>query len=277
MNDNRSGRALIAQETLNILETGSYSTNNKTIALKELFKMCKAETKLYKPGSFETIPVSGSKYDTTFEVTNETTLSAGKRLCEKEDSTTVAVLNFASAKNPGGGFLGGSQAQEESLARSSGLYDSLLTQFEYYDINRDCKTTFYTEHMIYSPQVPVFRDDLNQLLENPYQLNMITSPAVNRGALVQHNSDRIDDVETVMRGRISNILKVALENGNSSLVLGAWGCGVFKNSPEVVAQLFKEALEQEFHNRFKYVIFAVLDKSNKAESYTAFHKTILSD
>ncbi len=273
MNENRNGRALVAQETLKILETGTYTTiKGIVITLSDELEKCKAGTKLYRPDSFSQIELPTAEYKTKFEVTKETTLSAGRRLCGEDDPSSVVALNFASAKNPGGGFLGGSQAQEESLARSSGLYDSLLTQQEYYDINRQCKSTFYTEHMIYSPLVPVFRDDNNQLLESPYCINMVTSPAVNRGALVQHNSDRLDEIEDVMRGRISNLLRVVLENGNENLILGAWGCGVFRNSPQMIASLFKEAFTEEFKNCFKQVVFAIPGRGKSSENLEVFGK-----
>lgn len=269
MKDNRSKRASIAQETLAILESKVYEVDGSVVSIENELAECLDKTKLYTPDSFDDIGLPNQEFDTQFEITNETTLSAARRLYTV-DNRAVAALNFASAKNPGGGFLGGSQAQEESLARSSGLYSSLLTKFKYYEINRECKTTFYTEHMIYSPETPVFRDDNNHLLSEVYTVNFITSPAVNRGALLQHNSDCLDEVDSIMRNRIANVLKAALENGNTKIILGAWGCGVFKNSPANIAALFKDAFETEFNGLFEHVIFAVLDNSKTLESFNAF-------
>lgn len=147
----------------------------------------------------------------------------------------MACLNFASAKNPGGGFLGGSQAPEASLARSSGLY-ACISPMEGYDAaNRSCGTPLYTDHMTYSPGVPVFRDDAGRLLDEPYLVSFITAPAVNAGAVSKNRPAEVPQILPVMRRRAEYTLKVALDNGEKHLVLGAWGCGVFRNDPAGVA------------------------------------------
>ncbi len=63
--------------------------------------------------------------------------------------------------------------------------------------------------------------------------------------------------------RIRTILNIALDNQITSLVLGAWGCGAFGNSPETISQLFHEVLEEEtYKNRFEFIWFAILGQKN---------------
>lgn len=262
---NRSKRAIIAKETMQIVEQGWYESESAgRIEIKPQVDACLAGTRLYRPEDFDSIDLGPASNGTTaFEVGNETTLAAGYRLVVERGESRTLLLNFASAKNPGGGFLGGSQAQEESLARSSALYASLQTQMEYYTINRECKTAFYTDHMIFSPAVPVFRNDATELLPAPYVVGMLTSPAVNAGAVLNSEPERAEEIAPVMAARIAKVLSVAASEGYEQLVLGAWGCGVFRNEPETIADLFAEALlgDSQFARRFKRVVFAVLDNT----------------
>ncbi|WP_425394935.1 TIGR02452 family protein [Aeoliella sp.] len=262
---NRSKRAIIATETMQIVDQGWYESESAgRIEIKPQVDACLAGTRLYCPEDFDSIDLGpASNGPTAFEVGNETTLAAGHRLVVERGEPRTLLLNFASAKNPGGGFLGGSQAQEESLARSSALYASLQTQMEYYTINRECKTAFYTDHMILSPAVPVFRNDATDLLPAPYVVGMLTSPAVNAGAVLNSEPERAEEIAPVMAARIANVLSVAASEGYEQLVLGAWGCGVFRNEPETIADLFAEALlgDSPFAGRFKRVVFAVLDNT----------------
>jgi uncharacterized protein (TIGR02452 family) len=183
---NRSQRANLAKETLAIVERASYVTpSGRTVDLRADLRAMLDGTVVYSPGDLASLAgtemPSAAEGTTSLEVTVETTLAAARRLCERGSS--VLALNFASAKNPGGGFLNGSQAQEESLARSSALYESQLRGRAMYDANRGCGTCLYTDHMIYSPRVPVFREDDGPLLESPYFVSFLTAPAVNAGAL----------------------------------------------------------------------------------------------
>nr|5ZDA_A Chain A, poly ADP-ribose glycohydrolase [Deinococcus radiodurans R1 = ATCC 13939 = DSM 20539] len=215
-------------------------------------------------------------FQTTCEVTSETTFAAARRLREK--ASALAALNFASAKNPGGGFLGGAQAQEEDLCRGSGLYFSLTSpQAEpYYAVNRQSHSALYTDHLIYSPQVPIFRDDAGQLLPAPVPVNIITAPAPNAGAVAQSRPEQLPQVLPTLRERARRVLGVAAWMEQTHLVLGAWGCGVFRNDPAGVARTFRELLEGEAQGAFEHVTFAVLDNHPQHPTLGAFRRELES-
>ena len=142
--NNRELRRKIAEDTLAILEKGYFiSPSGKRIEIEDLQRKSESNTKLYKPTESDELLKSlsdqESSQDTTITVTNQTTLAATRALIQ-EGYEDVLCLNFASAKNPGGGFLGGSQAQEESIARSTGLYNCQMKVFEYYEVNRKEKS-----------------------------------------------------------------------------------------------------------------------------------------
>jgi uncharacterized protein (TIGR02452 family) len=271
---NRNQNAATANETVKILETGFY-TNNKgqRIDIKDVLEQSKASTKLYTPEELSTLLglLKPASYQTKIEVTGETSLEAAKRLTD-ESKEKVICLNFASAKNPGGGFLGGAQAQEESLARSSGLYASLVTQMQFYDFHRQQGNLLYSDHMIYSPAVPVFRSDDGGLLEQPYSLSFITSPAPNAGAIAKNTPSRSLEVHATLQKRAAKVLALAVHLDYRRIILGAWGCGVFRNSPAMVAEVFEGLLEGQFKHQFEQVTFAVFDNSKKQETLKAVKK-----
>src|SRR5439155_4311485 len=124
----------------------------------------------------EVLARPGEQFPTAVEVVNETTLAGIARVLA-DGNGPVAALNFASAKNPGGGFLNGSQAQEESLARSSALHASLLRAWELYARHRASPSLLYSDAMVWSPGCPIFRDDEGRLLDEPRLVSFITSPA----------------------------------------------------------------------------------------------------
>lgn len=163
----------------------------------------------------------------------------------------TAALNFASARHPGGGYLTGASAQEESLCRASGLYYTLKDVRGFYEQNERHKSSDYTDGMIYSENVPVVRDDSGALLEKPVLCDFITSPAVNRRAI------RLSDSEAnaIMKKRIEKIITLAASKDNELVILGAFGCGVFANKREDVLMLFEEAINR-FGGDIEY-IFAI--------------------
>jgi uncharacterized protein (TIGR02452 family) len=186
----------------------------------------------------------------------------------------IGVLNFASAKHPGGGFLGGAKAQEESLARSSGLYPSLLRCPDFYTFHRYLDTCLYSDWMIFSPYCPVLRTDSGTWLEAPFMVSFITSPAPNAGAIEANEPENLTKIPATLRERNSKLLALAVHHQCDALVLGAWGCGVFRNDPQIVASIFWEHLGPtgQYWGRFKKVQFSVLDGSKEQNIYAAFAK-----
>jgi uncharacterized protein (TIGR02452 family) len=261
----RRERAAVAAETVQILSLGSYTgPSGNTVALNPGLQDSVSGTRLFSPDQLAELAAAAParRGRPRISVVNGTALSAARRLYEAHGAERVALLNFASARNPGGGFLWGSQAQEESLARASGLYAALSRMTEYYEANRHHRSAFYTDHMIHSPRVPVFRDDHDRLLDEPWFVSMITAPAVNAGAVRAKEPESRPQVRDVMGRRIGYVLALAAHHGRDALVLGAWGCGVFANEPREVAGLFAEHLlgEGRYAEAFSEVVFAVLDR-----------------
>jgi uncharacterized protein (TIGR02452 family) len=266
----------MAKQTLEIMEQGFYdSATGNRIELKDQLTQSIANSKLYTPEDFDALVVppvtaDNEKAKTQFTVVNAATLDAAYELVQ-ENRGKVLALNFASAKNAGGGFLNGSEAQEESLARSSCLYPTLLHNEEYYKKNRACRTCLYTDYMIYSPDVLVFRNNEGELLEIPFKVSFVTSPAVNAGAVKRNEPRKVDKIEPVLRQRMKHFLSLCANEGYSNLVLGAWGCGVFMNDPKVIADMWYSFLveSEAFKDRFGKIVFAVLDR-NERGTFEAF-------
>lgn len=271
-------RIAIAQDTIEIINAGYYkSPTSKRIDITEKLTACVDRTKCYEPETLSQIrsQILSDNFafsDPKFEVRNETTLTGAERLAKSQQFQKIGVLNFASAKNPGGGFLTGAQAQEESLARSSGLYASLLKCPEYYNYHRSNDSLLYSDRIIYSPGCPVFRTDEGALLEKYYLVDFITSPAPNAGAIWQNQPENGQKIPEVLYDRGAKLLSLAAYYNCDALVLGAWGCGVFKNQPSMVAQMFADLLldKGEFKGKFKNVLFSVLDSTKSKNIFREF-------
>jgi uncharacterized protein (TIGR02452 family) len=264
---NRQRAAQLGQEAVLISRTGNYAAPSGGIVdFRRDVEAAVAGTVAYPPNTRVPDPAPGG-HVTRFEVTNQTTLAAGRRLAE--DGSRFCALNFASAKHPGGGFLGGSRAQEESLARSSALYVCIegSPMYAYHQRSGD---PMYSHYALYSPDVPVFRDDAGELLERPWLCSFITCPAVNAKVTLGRDPHAGPSIREAMRARVRRVLAIAAAQGHEHLVLGAWGCGVFGNDPGEIASLFREAFDGTFRGVFDRVTFAVLDSSVDRKVLGAF-------
>lgn len=268
----RANNKIIAEQTLRILEEGSYFPEGKEpIDVKSRIKSSVDYTFTVAPDQFDALHVDKKEIETTIQFKNSTTIEA--LLEEKDSGLKTCLLNFASAKNPGGGFLGGASAQEESLARSSSLYASLVKDFTLYNYNRGRSTHLYSDYMIYSPEVLFWMNDAGDFLQQPVISDVLTAPAPNKGAMLQNECmDQLAELEHVFRTRMDKMLRLAASQKVECLILGAWGCGVFRNDPEFVAACFGELLSKNYASVFRKVIFAVYDRSKSQESFQAFQK-----
>jgi uncharacterized protein (TIGR02452 family) len=223
---------------------------------------------------------------TNIRVTTDGTIEAILKLGEEIGENEVCAMNFASAKNPGGGFLRGSSAQEESLARSSTLYPTLVKFLDqevvkregsdetYYNINRKIENRgIYTSCAIYSPSVQVIRSEDGQL-RTPMSCSFVTIPAPNKTV---KNCPRLKSATEALIDRIDRTLAIALLNNHSHLVLGAFGCGVFGNDPAEVAFIFKKLIFGKYDSCFETIVFAIkTSKPETDENFQAFLRAFAS-
>ena len=198
----------------------------------------------------------------------------------------VCVLNFASATNPGGGVTRGSSAQEECLCRCSTLYNCLNTRAmweSFYTPHRKSGNPLHNDDIIFTPNVQVLKDDDYRLLVDPFAVDVITCAAPNlrerpANAFNPGYDKSVtispDELRLLHEQRARRIMTVAAQNKTDVLILGAFGCGAFRNDPMVVAQAYKNILP-EFLHHFLTIEFAVYCPPHDNSNYRAFKHDIL--
>lgn len=273
----RPVRAKVFQSTLQIVTNGGYrTTSGVNIELDKFYNdnalqdnvFCEREISLKDPQKL---------FVTDIQVANQDCLAYAKSLLEQDSADDLCVLNMASAKNPGGGVYGGAGAQEEYLFRCSDYYRFL---FQYADpASFDCEKVYGIPHNprhsyplkrnfggVYSHGVTIFRDtEANgyALLETPWKVNFVAVAANNIRRYMNGRTTIPDKFIPSTLSLIRTILRIAYNNGQRRLVLGAFGCGAFANPPGHMAQLFKQVFEEpEFQGLFREIHFAIIEDHN---------------
>lgn len=262
----------IAKQVLGILDEGAYTSHSGVrVVIADAVEHARSRTRLLTPDALAALGIPNEQRATTIEVTGETTQVAAHRLVVNENEERVCVLNFASARNPGGGFLGGARAQEEDVCRCSALYPCLLEAPTYYEVNRAHPNSIYTDHLIYTPDVPFFKvKGRGELLDEPFLVSVLTAPAPNTGAVLKRDPDAKPALREAFQRRTHYVLAAMAEREHSVIVLGAWGCGAFRGDPEMVADIFGNLLEGEFKGVFERVVFPVFDPRESEPNRVAF-------
>ena len=265
-----------AADVLALLERGSYVHDGATVSIHAAQQACVANSRLYTPVELEGLRAQPAAGPPAVEVRDATTQQAAQELALQGP---VCLLNFASARNPGGGFLNGAKAQEEDLCRCSGLYPTLLQHPAYYEVNRRQASLLYTDHAIHSPGVPFFKvRGTGDLLAQPFLASVITAPAPNSAHLQRHPGDR-EALEQAFERRWQNVLCIAaqapeLYRGERTLLLGAWGCGAFGGDPEVAARTARRAL-QTHGGGLDRVVFAIPGAGRQSAHNLAVFRAVL--
>ena len=177
------------------------------------------------------------------EVTNEDCLNACARIIRNEPASRVGLLNMASEICPGGGVRKGSRAQEEDICRRTTLYPTIKRQ----------QYPLAFDEVLYTPDVKIIKSaNYVKLQEYINITGVVTAAAIRRPTVTREYLE-------LLRDKITMMLETFEYHEMDHLVLGAWGCGAFRNPPDLVAEAFKEILASDrFCNRFTKITFAIL-------------------
>ena len=230
-------------------------------------------TVFYEADDYPPLPKRRFK-KTTISVVKRRSLDAAISMQRKYLELKIAVHNFASATNPGGGVKHGSRAQEESLCRCSTLYPVLNTEENwkrYYTVNRELADPLYDDACIYTPEITICKSDIDRPSRLPRDkwdlVDVITIAAPNLRKFEIIDDELFDIQET----RIRHMFTVVAHHGAEIFVTGAFGCGAFQNNPEVVANVYKKVLP-EFEGFFKEIVFAIYCRPNEIKNFEAFKR-----
>jgi len=267
--DVRQLRKEIFENTVKYVQSGYYVLKNKDIAIDNRSIVSEY---FDKPEKLQ----QTQNYKTKFSVINADCLETAEMLLKS--GFNPCVLNLASGKNPGGGVMNGSAAQEENLFRRTNLFVSLYQFASYaeeYGIKKHENSYPLDKNTrgIYSKNITVFRGSEKNgycLLSKPFRLSFVTVPAVSHPELVliENQYFLADKWIEPTKEKIRTILRIAGKYQHDSLVLGAFGCGAFANPPHHIAKLFREVFsENEFSTAFKYVVFSIFEDQNSGKQH----------
>ncbi|MCM1382476.1 MAG: TIGR02452 family protein [Muribaculaceae bacterium] len=277
-NDARIKRVEIFEDTMKMC---------KSERLANLIKNSIENTIFYAENDYPEIKNKG--FETKISVTKERSFECAARLSKEYSGSKICVHNFASATNPGGGVTNGSSAQEEALCRCSTLYPCLTEKNlheKFYRMHRNKKDLRYTDCCIYTPEITVIKSDTDfpePLAEElRFNVDVLTCAAPNLREKPYNSMNpgsakplKVSDKELfqIHEKSAEHMLTIAAANGAEVFVLGAFGCGAFRNNPNIVAKAYNEVLPK-FKEYFKEICFAVYCPPNNSENYDVFEKVM---
>ena len=268
------------RETLDICEDGKYYSNGREVSLKYT-KEQRENAKVILPEEALRITdeISGSEVEKTeyiIKCTNTDSYTMAREIfddaCFDSASDRILVLNFANSVHIGGGARRGALAQEEDLCRQSTLLVSLESEnaAAYYNYNRGLYTFMGSDALIFSPYIEIIRDAQGDLLNDTVPVSVLTCAAPS----VRHGLEGLDyeDYVELLRQRIKVMLACSANEGYTHLVLGAWGCGAFRNDAALISKLFYQEIERikSVKTSFKFIGFPIMTREPEGYNYRCF-------
>jgi uncharacterized protein (TIGR02452 family) len=277
-------RSIVYKSTIDIVNNGYYTISNGVMV-----ELPKISNYAYLYNGDARITSNLPSYNTQYGIVSLDSVDAGNQLIAL--GYNPAVLNMACEDGPGGGVIGGCYGQEESLFRRTDLFKHMYpfsNHAEEYGLKREerqyplkgsnCGVYVHNAIVFRATEVEGYK-----LLSHPYTLSFIAVPAIRDPELTETNRLTLRNT-LVAKEKIKTILSIALINGHDSIVLGAWGCGIFHNPPQHIASLFKEIIEcDEFKNKFKTICFAILEdpiyvsNNSRQSNFSSFYNTFMHD
>ncbi len=267
-------------ETLDICEKGRYEKCGNAISLG-LSPEQMTGVRVFLPEDLKNMSESFGESASpegcsSFSCENRDALSLAHDKAKDPDYSAVSggsrvlLLNLASAVRPGGGVRDGMGGQEEDLCRDSTLLMSLESNDAkpYYEYNNGLNTRMGSDAVIISPDVAVFRDENGELLDEPFMISVITCSAPNIRFGLEGRSE--EEYQKMLYERIESILRCAAGCGYKNVILGAFGCGAFRNDAALVSDYFYKALTGPAARGLVHADFAVLCTPGKEYNYNEF-------
>lgn len=267
---NKNDLINIWQQTNKILTDGSYiNSKGKRQNVQQAALQAAANTAINgaiikNSSNFKNC--SSKNYDTQISICSKDALDAAIELSNKGFNT--AFLNPANAQIPGGGYKAGAAAMEEDICRRSAL--PLCLDSEHGQQMQNFYPFGDPNQIIYSPLVPIFRygrEHNYALLEEPRNISIVTSAAENLNPQHRTTFPTKGQFLEKTRVKIYKQLLVAAKQGHDAIVLTAFGCGAFCNSPKEIAAIYQDTIEKYFNGVFKKIVFAVIDDHNTGKAH----------
>ncbi len=266
----------LLQEALEICKRGSYEKDGKTVELG-LASSQMTGARVFLPDEVKNLNTEKTEAaPCAFSCENRDALSLAHAKCLDPSYGTggkdsrILLLNLASAIRPGGGVRDGLGGQEEALCWGSSLLLSLESDAakSYYEYNNALNTHLGSDAVIISPDVVVFRDGKGELLDEPFMISVISCSAPNLRFGLEGKTE--EEYKAMMQERIEGIIRCAVSNGYQNIILGAFGCGAFKNDAALVSDDFYRALTGPAGRGLAHADFAVLCTPGKEYNYNEF-------